>query len=202
MNSTEKIILCDLGGVLIELNWISAARKLFGADLNPDELLHKWLSMSSIKKFEAGKCDFAEFFADFCEETGNRLKFSDFAQEFGNIIGPVKKGCFEILPRLKESGTLAMLSNTNQIHIDMLRKETDLLDHFEQLFLSYEMHLVKPDPEIFAAVAAKLRVAPEKIMFFDDSATNVNAAKNMGFSAFRVTSPQEILQIVESVESH
>ncbi len=193
----DSVVLCDLGGVLIDLHWERSARSLFGAKLSREQLLDRWLSLSSIKTFEAGLCSFSDFFTAFCRENPVSMNQEQFSKEFLSIIGPVKPGCIEILQRLRENYRLALLSNTNAMHIEFLRAQTDLLDHFDQLFLSYEMHLVKPDPAIFKQVAKQLRVEPEKILFFDDSKTNVEAALNSGFKAFQVESPEAIARIVE-----
>ena len=192
----ESVILCDLGGVLIDLHWEKSARSLFGTELSKEQLLEKWLSLSSIKTFEAGLCSFADFFRAFCQENPVSLSQEDFMKEFIGIIGPVKPGSIEILRRLKKNNRLALLSNTNALHIDFLRQQSDLLDCFDRLFLSYEMHLVKPDPAIFSQVANQLQVEPEKILFFDDSKTNIEAAIKSGFRAFQVESPEEIARTI------
>lgn len=198
-NRNKVVVLCDLGGVLIDLNWISSAQALFGRDLSRDELLEKWLSLESIKRFEAGLCDFSEFYRNFNNENPTSLSEAEFYQQFLSIIGAVKSGCLEILCQLKQTFKLALLSNTNALHIEHLRRQTGLLDYFDRLFLSYEMHLVKPEPKIFATVAQQLECKPEEIYFFDDSPTNVKAAGQSGLKAFQVTDPSAILTTMQKI---
>ncbi len=195
---SDIIVLSDLGGVLINLNWESSARNLFGTAFQRHELLSHWLSLQSVKQFEAGRCDFGEFHRLFSEETGSRLSIEDFEQEFLSIIGPVKPDCIAIMEELKRHYRLAMLSNTNHRHIELLRGQTSLLECFDELFLSYRMHLIKPDPVIFQKVCEQLNTVPEKVFFFDDSQTNVAAAQKEGLHAWRVTSPNEILDIMNT----
>ncbi|MFZ5953131.1 MAG: HAD family hydrolase [Candidatus Rifleibacteriota bacterium] len=195
---SDLIVLSDLGGVLIDLNWESSARKLFGKSLQRHELLSHWLSLQSVKEFEAGQCDFGEFHRAFCQETGSWLPLKDFEKEFLSIIGPVKPDCIAIMEELKRHYRLAMLSNTNHRHIDLLRNQTSLLECFDELFLSYRMHLIKPDPMIFRKVCEQLNTVPEKVFFFDDSLTNVTAAQNEGLHAWQVNSPGEILEIMSA----
>lgn len=196
---SDSVILCDLGGVLIDLHWERSVNNLLGTKLTRQQLLERWMSLSSIKTFEAGLCSFADFFSTFCQETMVRMDLEEFSKEFLSIIGPIKPGCFEILQRLKKNYRLALLSNTNAMHIEFLRKQTSLLDYFDQLFLSYEMHLLKPDPAIFKQVAKQLVIEPTKILFFDDSKINVEAALKAGFKAFQVESPEAIAEIVEKL---
>lgn len=190
------MVLCDLGGVLIELDWLSSAKDLFGDDLSPDSLLDKWLSLESVKKFETGLCSFDEFYRFFCSETHINRDFSRFRHDFVSIIGALKPDCEKILCDLKEKFHLALLSNTNYLHIEYLREKNNLLDIFDHLFLSYEMQLVKPEPQIYEAVCRQLNRQPEEIFFFDDNSRNVAVAKMLGIKAFQATSPGDIREIM------
>ena len=56
-------------------------------------------------------------------------------------------------------------------------------DCFDQLFLSHELQLAKPDPRIFQAVINATGITPEDTLFFDDSRSNIETAKSLGFQA-------------------
>ncbi len=193
-----KVILCDLGGVLIDLHWVEHARGLFGKDMAADELKVRWLTLKSVREFEAGNIDFHTFYQLFCKETGAKVSFEQFESEFVGIIGPVKAGCYEILDHLAGCGRLAMLSNTNYLHIEHLRSVSRIFAPFADLFFSYELRMVKPDRQIFAAVADRVGCAASDILFFDDSQANIDAAMGFGMHGFRVDSPQEIAKIVDA----
>ena len=194
MNKKDFVILLDLGGVLIELNWLTSARKLFGQDQNEKTLKKRWSQLVSVKKFESGKTDLEKFYEEFSNETDYWVPFDRFKLKFASIIGPLKAECKVVLAELKRDfKALAMLSNTNYLHIAKLKKETDLLTSFDHLFFSYDLGMAKPDHEIFYEVAARLRTKAAEIIFFDDSPLNVNAAKDCGINAFRVDGPAEIL---------
>ena len=60
-----KVILCDLGGVLIDLHWVEHAG-LFGKDMSADELKTRWLSLNSVLEFEPGMSIF-RLFISFCD---------------------------------------------------------------------------------------------------------------------------------------
>jgi putative hydrolase of the HAD superfamily len=198
VNRSETVVLCDLGGVLIDLNWISHARSLFGAQATAEYLKEKWLNLLSVKLFEAGKISFSEFYRQFCAETGSEISQNDFKKEFIGILGNDKPGCIQILTRLAQRCRLAMLSNTNELHVEELKKTSQVFGVFDELFFSYEMGLVKPDLQIFAVVCEKLVCKPSEVLFFDDSDINIAAAREFGINAWRVDSPQEIEKIVDS----
>jgi HAD superfamily hydrolase (TIGR01509 family) len=84
---------------------------------------------------------------------------------------------------LKGSYKLAVLSNVsnNWIRDSFLSKEeTDLFDMF---VLSYEVGLIKPDPEIYRVTAERLGVDLDECLFIDDSPLHTQAAKAQGMKA-------------------
>jgi len=193
---TDRIILCDLGGVLIDLHWEKHARALFAQVRDSEELKRLWLQLQATRLYEAGKTDFKGFYRSFIAETGSDLSLSDFEREFTGIIGPLKADCHAILDELAGYGELAMLSNTNAVHVDLLRRTTEVFKPFKHLFFSYEMGMVKPDREIYEEVCRRLHKEPQQIHFFDDSLINVEAAQNTGFNAYLANSPAQIKEVV------
>jgi FMN phosphatase YigB (HAD superfamily) len=57
----------------------------------------------------------------------------------------------------------------------------------DPLFLSCEIKAIKPSPAAFAAVEAALPLAPGAILFIDDTAANVVAARGRGWDAIVFT---------------
>lgn len=51
---------------------------------------------------------------------------------------------------------------------------------FDDKVLSYEVGLVKPDPEIYRLAASRLGVKPDECVFVDDGEHNVLAAEEVG----------------------
>ena len=56
----------------------------------------------------------------------------------------------------------------------------DSLTFFDDKVLSFEVSLVKPDPEIYRLAAKRLGVRPEECVFVDDKTINVEAAESVG----------------------
>ncbi len=196
MIKKDSVLLFDLGGVLIELNWLEKAKKLFNAQADVEELKSRWLNLESAREYESGRIDFNQFYRSFTAETGSHIDFSSFEEEFAGILGPVKPGCMQLLDELKDRFSLAMLSNTNSLHVEMLRDKTDIFSPFASLFFSYELKMIKPDHEIFHEVCRRLQCPAEQILFFDDSPPNVVAANACGLRAFRADGPSEVRAII------
>lgn len=194
----KKVILCDLGGVLINLHWIHHAGALLGKELTKPQLRQIWFDLKSARNYEQGLTDFKTFHKEFCEEINANYSFEFFTQEFDNIIGTLKDNCLELLKEIKKYGTLALLSNSNDRHISDIEK-TGLFQDFDKLFFSHKMHMTKPDPIIFEETRKQLGCEASNIYFFDDSQCNVDAAIKAGYHAYLVESPAEILEIVKKL---
>ena len=93
-----------------------------------------------------------------------------------------------MLLELRKDHKVYLLSNIYdrgwQIATEAFRKHgVEPEDCFDKLFLSHEMQLAKPDPRIFHAVIDATGIKPEETIFFDDSRSNIETAKAMGFQA-------------------
>jgi putative hydrolase of the HAD superfamily len=65
---------------------------------------------------------------------------------------------------------------------------------FDFTFLSFQLGLVKPDPEIFQHVASVLAIDARDIIFLDDNSINIDQAVALGFDAVRVQGVVEARQ--------
>lgn len=84
---------------------------------------------------------------------------------------------------LKQRYQTAVISN----YADNLRPElTDqfaIADAFDEIIISCEEGVTKPDPRIFHLALARLKRRPQEAVFIDDFAHNVEAAKAVGIAA-------------------
>ena len=84
--------------------------------------------------------------------------------------------------------SLVLLSNTNQIHFEMLRHRLPALRHFHHLVLSYEVKAMKPRPEIYRAAVECAGCLPEQCFYTDDIPAYVEAARAVGIDAVQFES--------------
>ena len=193
-------IISDMGGVLVALEWSERVSDLLGRSVPIDELHHLWINARSTVDFESGRIDFDTFAQNFIQEFALSISPEQVQHEFLEFVQAPMPGCDDILSQLQQRYHLSLLSNTNSAHYERLRDRYDFYAPFEQVFLSHEIGVMKPDPAIFHHVLAKLKVAPEQAAFFDDGARNVAAAKEVGIHAYQVHSPQELQAIVETFD--
>jgi len=90
-----------------------------------------------------------------------------------------------LLIKLKKRYPLCVISNTNKLHWDHIRKEFGIWKHFRRLFPSHEVGHRKPDPKIYKKVLKKIRLRPEETVFIDDKSSFVKGARRVGMLAIR-----------------
>ena len=94
----------------------------------------------------------------------------------------------ELIRELKQTTeiTVYALSNIPQSDIEYLQREhPSAMDIFDQVFASGFVGLRKPDLGFFKMVTEKSRLLPERMIFVDDKAENVDAARKVGFCGIR-----------------
>ena len=94
----------------------------------------------------------------------------------------------DVIAALYGKYCLGILSNTNELHFNFLKERyCQVFSLFDQIFLSYEIHMRKPDHEIFKHVIKYYNVCPSRIFFSDDLENNVFAAQENGIKAYVYT---------------
>jgi glucose-1-phosphatase len=180
---SSKVILFDLGGVLIENNGRAGLTAMLPAPMEAAEIWLRWLESPSVRSFERGLMPVEEFASTFMKEWEIALDPARFIAEFASWPVGLFAGAEALLQRLKERHQIACLSNTNAVH---WARFPELHALFDACFLSHEMGHIKPDREAFEYVLDKLGRAPGDVYFFDDLRPNIEIARQMGLNAFQV----------------
>jgi putative hydrolase of the HAD superfamily len=111
----------------------------------------------------------------------------------------VEPGTVELLAALHQGGTrVALLSNAGFDFSDPFR-HSPMAQFFEAMFVSAEMGLIKPDPEIYRVTAAELGITLEQMVFIDNKKINVDAAVALGVTGHVFTTVVELRTFLESL---
>ena len=180
-----ELVLFDLGGVLIEPGGVAPMRGLSGI-ASDDALWARWLSCRWVRRFEAGGCTPEEFAAGVVDDWELDLEPVAFLRAFGGWPEPPYGGALELVTEVQATVPAGFLSNMNSFQWAGNYEGIPLTEAFDFRFLSFELGLVKPDPAIFDAVAARLPVPRDRVLFLDDNAINVKGAEGAGFAARQV----------------
>lgn len=144
--------------------------------------------------YEKGNISSLDFYGILSKETEYSGTYNEFSVIWNNIFVPMPE-TIEIISSPAQNYQLVVLSNTNDLHFDYLKKSyPGIFLLFEKLFLSYEMHLRKPEDEIFQQVIKYYDILPSEIFFADDMEENVKAGRNNGISAHLFTCSSKLAE--------
>ncbi len=187
-----KNIVFDFGGVIVDIDRKIAVKRFIEIGLeNADELLDAYKQNGIFLELEEGKLDANDFYDALRELAGKNI--SDERIDYGwfGFFLPVNQGRLDFLLELRKKYKLYLLSNTNPIIMSWARStnfsETGkpLDDYFDKLYLSYQMGVTKPHPEIFMKMIKDADLNPSETLFIDDGASNVKTAELLGFKTFQ-----------------
>lgn len=95
--------------------------------------------------------------------------------------------------RLKERGLLTgILSNMGDSVLESIKREFDWLERFDVQVWSYQLHLAKPDPEIYLYTLQKLGTRADETLFIDDKRENVEAALELGMKSIQYSTIERL----------
>jgi putative hydrolase of the HAD superfamily len=184
------VVVFDLGGVLAEFGGIARMRALAGID-DEEELWRRWLTCEWVRRFERGSCTAEAFAAGVVADWQLPVTGDVFLSEFREwLVGPLP-GAEELVAATRAAVPVGVLSNTNHVHWAAGAGRWPLLGLFDRAFLSFELGMVKPDPEIFEHVVQALGVSAPQVLFLDDNQLNVDQARGVGLRAERVVGVSE-----------
>ena len=94
----------------------------------------------------------------------------------------------------KEGHKIGLLSNMGEDTYDRLFPDGD--EMFDEILLSYNESIAKPNPEIYKIMADRMSIAPEECVMIDDSASNCEGAEVAGmYSIQHVTYESTLVQL-------
>jgi putative hydrolase of the HAD superfamily len=191
-----RVVLFDMGGVLVELSGVEVMLEWLGNSLTADELWHRWLRSEPVRKFETGRIDADEFAAGVTSEFGLRVEPGQFLEAFIRWPTAPYPGALAMLARIPRSYRRAVLSNSNALHWPRVRDDMGLGAAFDSHFVSHLTGRIKPDADAFLHVLESLGCRAAQVLFLDDNLPNVDAAQALGMQAIRVRGAAEAERVL------
>lgn len=184
-----RVVLFDLGGVLVELSGIPLLIEWMGGQISREQLIEMWLTSPAVRAFETGQITVDEFGDELIAELALPVKRKLLLEEFAKWPRRLFPGVLELLGRIPRRYLRVTLSNTNALHWPRLMKEMGLGAAFDHHFASHLTGKIKPDEDVFYHVTNKLGCRPEEVLFLDDNRMNVEVANRIGMRAVEVQGP-------------
>lgn len=184
---TISTIFFDLGNVLIR--WIperaceAIAKK---SPYTPAEIFQLVSGDTTFIQYELGNISTADTFT----HARDLLKYSGPAEELIDIWCDVFEPIEEHIQyafRLAEHYPIALLSNTNQAHIQYLEERyPHFFATFRKKIYSYEIHQMKPDEAIYQTAIDTMQADRFETLFIDDREENVLTPSRMGWQTIHL----------------
>lgn len=89
-------------------------------------------------------------------------------------------GIPELLEQIHQRGIPCHVLSNYPLWFEELNVQVGLEQYIEEMFVSYQIGIRKPDTGIYDYVLQKLNVRPQKILFVDDRLENCTAAGSLG----------------------
>lgn len=182
-----KNIIFDLGDVFINIDKKQAKIELKKLSLNKftDEMLEV------NKQFEKGLISTKSFLKFY------RLQFDGMNEEklikiWNSILNDFPKYRLSFIEKINNNFKLFLLSNINELHINHFKEQVGydfysrFQNCFEKVYYSNEIHLRKPDPEVFHFILNENNLKANETLFVDDNIENIDSARRLGINVWNL----------------
>jgi glucose-1-phosphatase len=170
-----------LGGVFIDFDPAKTVRRLkpkcVGSTEN--EITDVLFRSGFTEAYERGAIDSDVYLAEVRRRLRAEISDEEFREAWQDVFSLIRPMA-ELLPEFSGRWRLGMISNTNAMHIERIRRDYDLFRFFDPLIFSHEVGLVKPEEAIYRLAIEKTGVQAEECVFVDDTPGHVEAAVRLG----------------------
>lgn len=194
--------LFDLGNTLIKLAYERVMANICrDAAVTRDDLVEILEAPGSYRDMERGAVSFWEFYELLCDKTGYRGSIREFHEVWSDFFDGTIPGAEELLERIRARYRVAFLSNSNEVHAELIpRKFASLFEKDDRFIFSHRFKVAKPDPEIFRRALDTIGATPHQVVFIDDLSENVAAARSLGIQAFQFIDTLSLTRQLEAEE--
>jgi 2-haloacid dehalogenase len=188
-----KVVVWDLGGVLIEWDPRNLYRSVFDDEAEMEWFLAEVCHPDWNETQDAGR-PFAEGIAEaVARHPGYRSQIEAFHARWTEMLGGEVAGSTAVLDELVARDVpVFALTNWSAETFPLARDRFPFLDRFGGIVVSGEEGTRKPHPEIFTILCQRYGLEPATTLFVDDSLRNVRAAAEQGFHVHHFTTASDL----------
>ncbi len=174
-------IIFDIGGVLVDVKIKSFLKQFVRESGMTKEQLYSMIIMGGEwESFEKGLITEEQLKQRIERDHGIKpMLMNKMENGWRNSIKP-KKETIELAKRLSKRYKLVALSNVDENTTMRCFNKFDFYQYFDEVILSWKVHMRKPEPEIYQYVLKRMKLRAEEVVFIDNYPVNLPAAKRMG----------------------
>ena len=195
MASTKvRAVIFDIGRVLIRLD-VSRAMKAMasGPALSAEAL---WSAIEKDPRWndwQEGRISARDWHLHMQRRFGGSATFEQFTETWNLVMDPEPIQGKELFEKLSKKYRLALLSNTDPIHVAHMEPRYEFFSYFPARVYSCAVGASKPNPIIYREALRACRVQAEEAVYIDDIAAYVEAAQRLGMKGVRFQSPEQLV---------
>ena len=194
----KRKIIFDMGNVLIDYNPSRIVNSKFS---NPEEqklILKEVFQSKGWRQLDQGLITFEEHSQNLASRFPQYADKIDWLLKNWHQDQPSIPGMYELILNIKKAGfQLFLLSNANTRYYT-IQTYMDIFKLFSGITLSSELHLLKPQKEIFDRFCQIHNLVPDECLFIDDQLENIRGAQNAGWQAHQFVGVDELRDYLEN----
>ena len=195
-----RAIIFDIGRVLIRIDVSRAMQGLAaGGSLSPSEL---WTAIEKDPRWpdwQEGRISPRDWYLHLAKRFGGNFTFEQFTEVWNRVLdpNPIHEDAF--FEKLSKRYRLALLSNTDAIHVRHMEAAYSFFAFFPVRVYSCVVGASKPDPIIYREALRGLKVQAQEAVYIDDIAAYVQAAQRLGMGGLQFQSPAQLASDLKSL---
>jgi len=188
-----RAIIFDIGRVLIRVDVSRATSGLAeGTSLSPQEI---WSSLEKDPRWvdwQEGRMAPRDWHHHLAKRLGGELTFDQFVETWNRALDPVPIQDTAFLQKLSKNYRLALLSNTDPLHVAHMEKFYGFFRFFPVRVYSCRVGFSKPSPVIYKEALQACKVRAQEAIYIDDVAAYAEAAGRLGMKGIVFKSPDQL----------
>jgi glucose-1-phosphatase len=186
-------IIFDIGRVLIRIDVARAMKGMAsGLSLSPEELWSAIEKDPRWKDWQEGRISARDWHLRMKQRFGGSATFEEFTETWNLVLDPEPIHGNELFQRLSKKYRLALLSNTDPIHVAHMEARYEFLSYFPARVYSCSVGATKPSPIIYREALRACRVGAEEAVYVDDIGEYVDTARRLGMAGVVFKSPEQL----------
>ncbi|MCI5569531.1 MAG: HAD family hydrolase [Candidatus Alectryocaccobium sp.] len=193
-------VIFDVGNVLFDYDWHKPFRdhgvpdediQRIGQEIFHDDIWLKW---------DAGLCTLEEARDYYINKHPLDAAAVNCFMDHIDEIRIDRPRVWERIPVLKSRGYgLYILSNYSRELFEAHTKGLRFMEEFDGRIVSYEVHYLKPQDEIYECLLRRYDLKAKECIFFDDRKENTDAAEKLGIEAVTIYSQEQLLDEIKKL---
>lgn len=191
-----KAVLWDFSGVLF-IPIEGRGHDYYAQSLGlSSETLTKYYKDDLNRKLNLGEIDHKTFYRTMFKEQGINEELLSLYEEVFYQSFQLNIPLVDRIKSIRKTKKVGLLSNYSNRLRPMLENNLKIAGLFDELIISCEVRMVKPDEAIYRLALARLDVQPQETIFVDDLIENIEAAQKIGIHAIHFQNTAQVISEV------